>query len=105
MQSAELEINKIRKDFPILTRKINGKPFVYLDNAATTQKPLSVINKISEYYSFYNSNIHRAVYDIAEEATDAYELTRRIEGKYINTIDRKSTRLNYSQLVISHAVL
>ena len=84
MQSAELEINKIRKDFPILTRKINGKPFVYLDNAATTQKPLSVINKISEYYSFYNSNIHRAVYDIAEEATDAYELTRSKVGKFIN---------------------
>ena len=61
MQSAELEINKIRKDFPILTRKINGKPFVYLDNAATTQKPLSVINKISEYYSFYNSNIVMAL--------------------------------------------
>ena len=84
MQSAELEINKIRQDFPILTRKINGKPFVYLDNAATTQKPLSVINKISEYYSFYNSNIHRAVYDIAEEATDAYELTRNKVGKFIN---------------------
>jgi len=84
MQSAELEINKIRKDFPILTRKINGKPFVYLDNAATTQKPLSVINKISDYYSFYNSNIHRAVYDIAEEATDAYELTRNKVGTFIN---------------------
>src|SRR5688500_8568038 len=84
MQSAELEINKIRQDFPILTRKINGKPFVYLDNAATTQKPLSVINKISEYYSFYNSNIHRAVYDIAEEATDAYELTRSKVAKFIN---------------------
>jgi cysteine desulfurase/selenocysteine lyase len=84
MQSAELEINKIRKDFPILTRKINGKPFVYLDNAATTQKPLSVINKISEYYSFYNSNIHRAVYDTAEEATDAYELTRSKVGSFIN---------------------
>lgn len=84
MQSAELEINKIRKDFPILTRKINGKPFVYLDNAATTQKPLSVINKISEFYSFYNSNIHRAVYDTAEEATDAYELTRSKVGNFIN---------------------
>lgn len=84
MQSAELEINKIRKDFPILTRKINGKPFIYFDNAATTQKPLSVINKISDYYSSYNSNIHRAVYDIAEEATDAYELTRKKVCKFIN---------------------
>jgi cysteine desulfurase/selenocysteine lyase len=84
MQSAELEINKIRKDFPILTRKINGKPLIYFDNAATTQKPLSVINKISDYYSSYNSNIHRAVYDIAEEATDAYELTRKKVCKFIN---------------------
>ncbi len=84
MQSAELEINKIRKDFPILTRKFNGKPFIYLDNAATTQKPLSVINKISDYYSLYNSNIHRAVYDIAEEATDAYELTREKVCRFIN---------------------
>ncbi|MGZ5550581.1 MAG: aminotransferase class V-fold PLP-dependent enzyme, partial [Nitrososphaeraceae archaeon] len=58
MQLSELETNKIRNDFPILNRKINGKPFVYLDNASTTQKPLSVINKIVNYYSFYNSNIH-----------------------------------------------
>ncbi len=84
MQSSELETNKIRKDFPILTRKINGKPFVYLDNASTTQKPLSVINKIVDYYSLYNSNIHRAVYDIAEEATNAYELTRKKVCKFIN---------------------
>ena len=84
MQLSELETNKIRNDFPILTRKINGKPFVYLDNASTTQKPLSVINKIVNYYYFYNSNIHRAVYDIAEEATNAYELTRQKVCKFIN---------------------
>ena len=84
MQLSELETNKIRNDFPILTRKINGKPFVYLDNASTTQKPLSVINKIVNYYYFYNSNIHRAVYDIAEEATNAYELTRQKVSKFIN---------------------
>ena len=84
MQLSELETNKIRNDFPILTRKINGKPFVYLDNASTTQKPSSVINKIVNYYSFYNSNIHRAVYDIAEEATNAYELTRQKISKFIN---------------------
>ena len=84
MQLSELETNKIRNDFPILTRKINGKPFVYFDNASTTQKPSSVINKIVNYYSFYNSNIHRAVYDIAEEATNAYELTRLKISKFIN---------------------
>src|ERR1044072_4937005 len=84
MQSTELEINKIRNDFPILTRSINGRPFVYLDNASTTQKPSSVIKKISDYYSFYNSNIHRAVYHVAEEATNAYELTRNKVCKFIN---------------------
>ncbi|MGE0243374.1 MAG: cysteine desulfurase [Nitrososphaeraceae archaeon] len=84
MQSTELEINKIRDDFPILSRTVNGKPFVYFDNASTTQKPSSVINKISEYYSFYNSNIHRAVYHVAEEATNAYELTRNKICKFIN---------------------
>ena len=84
MQLSELETNKIRNDFPILTRKINGKPFVYFDNASTTQKPSSVINKIVNYYFFYNSNIHRAVYDIAEEATNAYELTRQKISKFIN---------------------
>ncbi|HJT84854.1 MAG TPA: cysteine desulfurase [Nitrososphaeraceae archaeon] len=84
MQSTELEINKIRDDFPILTRTINGRPFVYLDNASTTQKPSSVIKKISDYYSFYNSNIHRAVYQVAEEATNAYELTRNKVCKFIN---------------------
>ena len=85
MQSTELEINKIRDDFPILTRTINGRPFVYLDNASTTQKPSSVIKKISDYYSFYNSNIHRAVYHVAEEATNAYELTRNKVCKFINS--------------------
>ena len=84
MQFSELETNKIRNDFPILNRKINGKPFVYLDNASTTQKPSSVIDTIVKYYSFYNSNIHRAVYDIAEEATHAYELTRQKVCKFIN---------------------
>ena len=84
MQSTELEINKIRDDFPILTRTINGRPFVYFDNASTTQKPLSVIKKISDYYSFYNSNIHRAVYQVAEEATNAYESTRNKVCKFIN---------------------
>ncbi|MGH9980854.1 MAG: cysteine desulfurase [Nitrososphaeraceae archaeon] len=83
MQFSELETNKIRNDFPILNRKINGKPFVYLDNASTTQKPSSVIDTIVKYYSFYNSNIHRAVYDIAEEATHAYELTRQKVCKFI----------------------
>ncbi|MGB9168205.1 MAG: cysteine desulfurase [Nitrososphaeraceae archaeon] len=89
MQTAQLEVNEIRKDFPILSRIINGKPLVYFDNAATTQKPFSVINAISDYYASYNANIHRAVYQIAEEATDAYEMTRDKVCKFINAHSRE----------------
>jgi cysteine desulfurase/selenocysteine lyase len=89
MQTAQLEVNEIRKDFPILSRTINGKPLVYFDNAATTQKPFSVINAISDYYASYNANIHRAVYQIAEEATDAYEMTRDKVCNFINAHSRE----------------
>ena len=85
MQKSALNVSKIREDFPILRRKLNGnKALVYLDNAATTQKPLSVINAICEYYMNYNSNIHRAVHQLAEEATVAYETTREKIAKFIN---------------------
>lgn len=82
---ALLDVYKIRQDFPILNRKLNdGKRLVYLDNAATTQKPKEVIDSISRYYSEYNANIHRAVYQIAEEATQEYENTREKIRKFIN---------------------
>jgi cysteine desulfurase / selenocysteine lyase len=85
MQKIAMNVSKIRKDFPILKRKINGnKMLIYLDNAATTQKPLSVINAIHDYYMNYNSNIHRAVHQMAEEATIAYERTREKIAKFIN---------------------
>jgi cysteine desulfurase/selenocysteine lyase len=85
MQKIALNVSKIREDFPILKRKINrNKTLVYLDNAATTQKPLSVINAIHDYYMNYNSNIHRAVHQMAEEATIAYERTREKIAKFIN---------------------
>ena len=64
MQKGALNIHRIRKDFPILGRKIRDKPLVYFDNAATTQKPLSVIDAIRDYYMNYNSNIHRAVHQM-----------------------------------------
>lgn len=71
------DINKIRKDFPILERKIwDGKPLVYFDNAATTQKPKAVIDALVNYYENYNANIHRGVHKLAEEATNAYENVR-----------------------------
>lgn len=69
-------IQKIRKDFPILSRKVNGYPLVYLDNAATSQKPQQVIDSIVDYYSNYNANIHRGVHTLSQEATDAYEAAR-----------------------------
>ena len=85
MQRGSLNISKIREDFPILKRKINGdRPLIYLDNAATTQKPQSVINAICNYYMNYNSNIHRAVHQLAEEATIEYERSRRKVAKFIN---------------------
>jgi cysteine desulfurase / selenocysteine lyase len=85
MQKATLNVSKIRQDFPILKRKIKGnKTLVYLDNAATTQKPISVINAICNYYMNYNSNIHRAVHQLAEESTLEYEKTREKIAKFIN---------------------
>ncbi len=71
------DVEKIRNDFPILSRKVNGKPLVYLDNAATSQTPKQVIDVIVDYYSNYNSNIHRGVHTLSQEATDAYELARK----------------------------
>ena len=85
MQKGALNIEKIREDFPILKRKVSGgKPLVYLDNAATTQKPLAVINAIHDYYMNYNSNIHRAVHQLAEEATLEFEKTREKVSEFIN---------------------
>ncbi len=68
---------KIKKDFPILNERVNGKPLVWLDNAATTQKPQSVINRLSYFYQHENSNIHRAAHELAARATDAYEAARK----------------------------
>jgi len=70
------DVQKIRKDFPVLNREVNGKPLVYLDNAATSQTPTQVINCIVDYYSNYNANIHRGVHTLSQEATDKYEQAR-----------------------------
>lgn len=71
------DVQKIREDFPILKRKVNGYPLVYLDNAATSQKPKVVLDCIVAYYSNYNANIHRGVHTLSQEATDAYEVARK----------------------------
>ncbi len=83
-----LDINKIRADFPILTQKVNGKPLVYFDNGATSQKPQVVIDAISKYYQEINANIHRGVHTLSQLATDAYEVSR---GKLQNHINAKFT--------------
>lgn len=80
-----LDAQKIRNDFPVLKRKVNGKPLVYLDNAATTQKPKQVIDKISDYYSNYNANVHRGIHKLSEEATEEYEGARAKTAKFINS--------------------
>ena len=69
-------VDKIRADFPILQRTVNGKPLVYFDNAATSQTPQVVIDAIVDYYSNYNANIHRGVHTLSQEATDKYEEAR-----------------------------
>ncbi len=79
-----LDINRIRQDFPILNRKIRGSNLVYLDNAATSQKPKAVIDCITNYYEQYNANIHRGVHALSQEATDAYELARKKIQKFFN---------------------
>lgn len=79
-----LDINRIRQDFPILKRKVNGKPLVYLDNAATSQTPQQVIDVIVDYYSNYNANIHRGVHALSQEATDKYEQARLIIQRHFN---------------------
>lgn len=79
-----LDVESVRRDFPILSRQVNGKPLVYLDNPATTQKPKSVIDAISRYYETYNANVHRGAYRLAEESTAAYEGSREKIRAFLN---------------------
>ena len=79
-----IDIDFIREQFPILNRQVNGYPLVYLDNAATTQKPKQVIDALTSYYTEYNSNIHRGVHTLAEQATHAFEQTRQALQQFIN---------------------
>ncbi len=79
----KLDVKKIRNDFPILSREVYGKPLVYLDNAATTQKPQQVIDAISKFYSYTNSNIHRGIHSLSEESTLQYEAARKTVQKFI----------------------
>ncbi len=79
-----LDVKRIRQDFPILNRTVHGKPLVYLDNAATTQKPRQVIEALTRFYTTSNANIHRGIHTLAEEATAAYEAVREQAARFIN---------------------
>jgi len=82
--TAVIDIEKIRTQFPVLHQKVNGKPLIYFDNAATNQKPQQVIDALVSYYQGYNANIHRGIHTLAEKATKAYEETRHSMQKFIN---------------------
>ncbi|MBV6418931.1 MAG: Cysteine desulfurase [Ignavibacteriaceae bacterium] len=81
-------VNRIREDFPILSKKVHGKNLVYLDNAATTQKPVYVIDKINNYYTTMNANIHRGVHALSQEATEAFESARIQIKQFINALGK-----------------
>ena len=89
LEAESLDVEKVRADFPILKRTINGKRLVYLDNAATSQKPLQVINALVDYYSNHNANIHRSVHTLGEEATEAYEGARKSIARFVGASPRE----------------
>jgi cysteine desulfurase / selenocysteine lyase len=84
LSSQPFDVQTIRRDFPILQERVHGKPLIWLDNAATTQKPQSVIDRLSHFYAHENSNIHRAAHELAARATDAYEAARDKVRRFIN---------------------
>jgi len=84
-----LDVNAIRADFPILQRRVHGRPLVYLDNAATTQKPRAVIDRLVRYYEEENANIHRGVHTLSVEATDAYDAARDRVRRFLNAADAR----------------
>jgi cysteine desulfurase / selenocysteine lyase len=84
-----IDVYAIREQFPILNREVKGKPLVYLDNAATSQKPKMVIDALTDYYTGYNANIHRGIHTLAEEATAAFEATRDTVRQFINASSRE----------------
>lgn len=83
------DIQAVREQFPILGRQVKGHPLIYLDNAATTQKPQAVVDSLLHYYTYYNANIHRGIHTLAEEATAAYEATRDAMRTFINAATRE----------------
>ena len=90
MSVSGFDVEKIRNDFPVLTRKNRDRPIAFLDNAATSQKPISVIDAISKYYRESNSNVHRGVYELAEEAENLYHHSRKVISEYFNASEKET---------------
>ena len=88
-RAAGFDVAHVRQDFPILSRKVNGKPLVYLDNAATSQKPQIVIEAVHEFLATYNANIHRGVHQLSERGTEAYEQSRKKVQRFINAAESR----------------
>ena len=89
LKTEQLDVERVRSDFPILSRRINGKRLVYLDNAATAQKPKQVIDCIVDFYSNHNANVHRSVHRLGEEATEAYEGARKEVSKFVGATSKE----------------
>src|SRR5678810_1229422 len=89
-----LDVDAIRRQFPILNREVKGRPLVYFDNAATSQKPQSVIDALIYYYTHYNANVHRGIHTLAEEATLAMERSRDAAQEFINAESREQVILS-----------
>src|SRR6266536_3113900 len=89
-----LDVERIRKDFPILERSINGRPLVYLDSSNTSQKPRQVIDTLTEYYERHNANLYRAVYALAEEATSLFEAAREKLARFVGAPDPRCIVFN-----------
>jgi len=88
-RAAGFDVARVRQDFPILSRKVNGKPLVYLDNAATSQKPEVVIDAVHEFLATYNANIHRGIHQLSERGTEAYEQSRKKVQRFINAAESR----------------
>ena len=84
-----MDVESIRKDFPVLDRMVNGRPLIYFDNAATSQKPIQVIDAIKEYYMNHNANIHRGVHTLGTESTELYDQARKTVAEFINADERE----------------
>ena len=84
LSSYSFDAQALKRDFPILRERVNGRPLVWLDNAATTQKPQSVIDRLKYFYEHENSNVHRAAHELAARATDAYESAREKVRRFLN---------------------